>query len=599
MQTQKGAHIHTIILLCALFIIQSMRAQTSSSSVPTSNDPTVLLNYIIEKLPCDAPTSIYQQDLPITITQSGYYCIAEDLTGTGPFLITINAPNVELNLSGHTLDLSNTGLVGIEINNSTNVRIINGIIKSSTSSGIHIGNSSQKVTLDNVTLLQCATGIQAEDSNTIVIKNSLCQGGLVGVECSATSTNCYDFVISKSSILANSTAGIMLTGSEQTILSEVKIRDCHIVNPTQNANATNPTYGIQAYQTRGLYIDTVTIDITTLGLSITNSCDIRCKNSKILNTALNGIQTSVTNGSSLQNSMQTYSFENVIVDTCGGTSISCSNTNRLALKECHLLNAQQNALYVSGCTTISVDKCTLANASGATILQIGDGINFVDTMRVTDCLIQNNLPMPNLNGIHITQAMNVAIERCTISTAGVSNSTTGSGILVDGTVFNCLLSHCMITNSSSNGICFANATTQGTNLTIDHSHIFGSATNGIFITGANNCSVRSCEIAFCPTGINLVNAQNVAILNNVISSCFTSGITVDNACAGCGIRDNTFYNITDPTGQQAAVTLNNQANGESKIYHNFAYVCDSYYQDVPLCVSPAAQIGTLENIQCL
>ncbi len=157
----------------------------------------------------------------------------------------------------------------------------------------------------------------------------------------------------------------------------------------------------------------------------------------------------------------------------------------------------------------------------------------------------------------------------------------------------------MITNNSSNGICFANATTQGTNLTIDHCHIYGSATNGIFITGANNCSVRSCEIAFCPTGINLTNAQNIAILNNIISSCFTCGITLDNACNGCGIRDNTFYNIRNPVQNPLAITLNNQANGDSKIYHNFAYASDMYYQDAPLCVSPAAQIGTLENIQCL
>ena len=191
------------------------------------------------------------------------------------------------------LDLSNSGTIGIEINNSTNVRITNGIIQNSASSGIgvHITNGSQKVILDSLTIINCTTGIKSDSASTVSIKNCLCKNGSLGIQCSATTGTCYDYVIAKTSTIDNTMAGIQLMGSNGTILREVKIRDCHILNTNPNTDTTNPTYGLQVTYARGLKVETTTIDTNTQGIAISGSSGLTFQNCKILNSAGSAIQT--------------------------------------------------------------------------------------------------------------------------------------------------------------------------------------------------------------------------------------------------------------------------------------------------------------------
>lgn len=584
-----------IVILCMVIHFPFISATTRSFGTFTA-DAATLVNDLINRLPCDLPTSIHKDDASFAITQSGYYCLADDLTESAPIIITAN--NVVLNLSGRTIDLSNSGQVGIQVSASTNVTIMNGIIQNSVGSGIHISDGSQKVTVDNITTSNCATGIVAEDSNSIIIKNSLCKLGAIGIQCSATTLNSYDYVIAKSSTIANSSAGIQLTASTKTLLSEVKIRDCHIVNPTQNSSASSPTYGIQVQQTRGVSIYDVTVDTATYGIAITNASDLRVTESKILNSAIHGIYTYATaNGSLFQNGPQGLTLENVMMDYSGNTNINSINTSRMAIKNCQLLNAQQNALSLSMCTIIDIDKCTLSNVPGssAPIVVLGNGNDFTDTVRIVDCIIQNNLAGPNLNGIQITLALNVAIERSTISTSGQSADINGSGILIMGDIGNCLISHCMVTGNPSNNICYANATTSGTSLMVDHCNLLGANTYGIFITNANNCFVRNSQVTSCETGISLVNSQNITINGNIIQNCYSYGIDIDSE-SSCGIRDNAICGVSDIINNNG-IGINNLALGNSKIYHNYAYANDSNYLNVPLVVSPAAGIGAHENLE--
>lgn len=557
-----------------------------------TNEAVDAINDLVNKMPCDMPTNISKTDLPLIIKEPGSYCIADELIGSGPLSIKITANNVHLDLKGHTCDLSNTGLVGIEVNNCTNVLISNGIIQNSAASGsgIHITNGSQRVTLDSITFLNCSTGIKSDGASSITIKNCLCKNGSIGIQCSATTGTCYDYVIAKSSTIDNVLAGIQLSGTPGNILREVKIRDCHILNTTPNADTSNPTYGLQIANTRGLKVEATTLDTNTYAIAITGSSGLTFKNSKVLNSAAHGIETVYAPGPL----MEALTFDNLMIDGCGNTGINCSSANNVTLKEVTITNAQQSALTVANSSGLHIDTCRLSNALGATapIVFIGIGSGFVDGVRMHNCVIQNKLAGPGLTGLQISQATNVAVEHSTISTNSQSN---GNNVMVTGSVGNCLMSHCMIVGNTANGINYTHATNTGTNLTIVNSHIFGAQSNGITINNANNCSIRNCEIGFCQTGISCTNAQAATIMNNIISNCLVAGITLDSQSQYCHIRDNAVSsNVNASTA--TAVGINNQS-ASSAIFHNYAYANNTNYQNVSLVTSPAPGTGAHENVQ--
>ncbi len=588
---------HTIIqcLIVSISLVLPLYADTNDSLTTLLTQATTLMNDLLEKLPCDLPTSIHTEDMPFTITNAGYYCLASDLGSADPIDIKITASNVHLNLTGHTIDLGGTGGIGIEVSNCTSVTLMNGIIQNSTSTGtgIHICSGSQKITVDGIITINCATGISSEDSNSITIKNSLFQNGQIGVSFSAVANNGYDYVLAKSSCINNTVAGIQVQGGAETTLNELKIRDCHIVNSTLNSSTTNPTYGIQVSAAKGITVHEVTLDTHTTGISISNACDVKVADSKVLNVAANGIETFVTTGKALQNSMQSFLFDRVMIDTASGISMKCSTTNQLRIKDCQMLNAAQNALFLDGCNSAKIDDCVLCNAAGssAAILVIGDN-NAVNTARINNCIIENNAPGTGLNGVEISNARNVSIEHSTISTGGTGSN----NILIQGSIANCLISHCSITDAV-NGLSYTNVTDEnaGANLTIDHCHIFNCSSSGISVANALNCIIRNCELAFCGTAINLSAAQTVTIMNNIIQTCYVAGINIDDQCLRIGARDNVFTCIYSSTSNNG-VGINNEPQAENAIFHNFAYGNYADYQGVDLVVAPGPNIGAHENV---
>ena len=73
--------IHTCVLSC-----QNLIATPSHRSLISFTDDAInVVNSLVEKLPCDLPTNVHKEDLPLTIKQSGSYCIAEELAGTSPY----------------------------------------------------------------------------------------------------------------------------------------------------------------------------------------------------------------------------------------------------------------------------------------------------------------------------------------------------------------------------------------------------------------------------------------------------------------------------------------------------------------------------------
>lgn len=587
-----------LLLTTSLYAHQTVApdAVAVSPFVNLLTHTTALMNDLLNKLPCDLPTSIRKEDIPFVITQPGYYCLADDFTSIDPILIQIvGTHNVQLNLTAHTFDMSGQSNVAIEVNSCSSVQIMNGSIQNSAPGGmgIHICNGSQKVSIDGITTNNCATGVKIEDSNSVTINNSLFKNGQIGIECLAATNSCYDFVIKKSSCINNTTTGIQLMGGASTILSEIKIRECHILNDSVNTSSTQPTYGIQVAQTRGLTIQEVTLDTNSYGISFTNACNIKITHTKVLNTAFTAIETFNSSGTALQDHIQSYIFDTVTIDGAA-QNMALAHCSNVTLKNCHLLNATQSAVSLTDCSTVHMDGSIFSTQlSSSDIVAIGSNsaIDSVNTVRMSNCVISGS----GLNGIHIAQAANVCIEHSTISSSSLSKDINGSVILVEGTVPYCLISHCMVSGSSSHIITYANTTANDTHVTINDCRIFGAQQEGILVTNASHATIRDCEIGFCATGINLVSAQAVTVMHSIIHDCDLTGIALDEGCARCGVRDNVITSIWDPVGNDG-VGINNVPNSQSAIFHNYLYGNEADCQNVQLTVAPAPAIGAHENI---
>lgn len=102
---------------------------------------------------------VTQADLPLTINQTGTYCVSEDLQGSRNLTaITILADNVTLDLEGYTLK---GGLVGVTSRND-GVIIKNGTIANARNGVIIVGSSGDKAknnTVENINFVNLTSRV--------------------------------------------------------------------------------------------------------------------------------------------------------------------------------------------------------------------------------------------------------------------------------------------------------------------------------------------------------------------------------------------------------------------------------------------------------
>jgi len=105
------------------------------------------------------------------ITTPGNYFFASDIVSSGQGgslpVIFITANDVTLDLCGHSLIFNGGGneTVGIFVNTSTNVTVMNGSIKNMTYSGILVNGGSVDIQVENISAINCGLfGIQVGDS---------------------------------------------------------------------------------------------------------------------------------------------------------------------------------------------------------------------------------------------------------------------------------------------------------------------------------------------------------------------------------------------------------------------------------------------------
>lgn len=557
---------------------------------------------MIDRLPCNPLISISQADFEenstYSITSPGQYCLASDITG----IITVqNTTNVELILLGHTLILPAGGAVGITISNCSNVTVSSGIIQKNGTdlapigTGVLISASSINITLTDMHTVACQTGIQIADSNRVAVKNSLCESGVIGIACAAQNTNSYDLLISKTTALNNSTAGIQCIGGTQTTLNSIVITGCQILNNTLPANnITN--YGISTEQVQGVTIKDTTINTATYAVAFDNTCDAAITRCKLLNAGQTGLQiTTTSNGGSLSTLPQACELDHVTIDQCGYRSVDCTARALLKIKDCQLVESQDSALSIAQVVAAIIESSMLSNVLGsnAAIVQIGGtGAIPCDTVRINQCTISNWVSGNNLNGISVTNTSNLLIEHTTISPA---NATSGNGIILSGNNGQCVLRDCLITGNPGNGISIQNIPNSSANETIiDNCHIPKTVNNGITMNNTQNCIIKNSAIKDSTAAISITSGTNITIANNILTNCYMYGIYLDSGTSDCGVRDNTICGIRNKVNLNSTGIQNLGQN--NAIYHNYAYNNSTDYSNVNLIAYPAPQIGAHDNL---
>ncbi len=153
-----------------------------------------IVDDLLECCPCD--TIIRQEDIPFTITESGVYCLGENvsLQQEGQTAITIGTECVTLNLKGHAIDGQNKReTLGILIDGmrtfTNNVTISNGIIKNIGAEdaevekevGILVIDSFGPIMITGLKITNCGRdGILIENSSGVVVDN--CESSFNGGE---------------------------------------------------------------------------------------------------------------------------------------------------------------------------------------------------------------------------------------------------------------------------------------------------------------------------------------------------------------------------------------------------------------------------------
>jgi hypothetical protein len=103
-----------------------------------------------------APTPIFRSDIPTTITQAGYYCLANEVLDYLGGVV----PAITINVSDVTIDL--------------NYRVLS----NSTGTSIFVTGAQNNITIQNGTIVSGFSGFFAQNSTNIVIKNVTIQNAI-------------------------------------------------------------------------------------------------------------------------------------------------------------------------------------------------------------------------------------------------------------------------------------------------------------------------------------------------------------------------------------------------------------------------------------
>ncbi len=203
-------------------------------STVTSCCSTVFTNFqntwtILESLGCGCVTTPITQELldanggTLTLTSPGNYVLAENITSTGAFILTIASNNVTLDLCNRSITGNgSTTSVGIFVNpNLTNINILNGAIYNMITDGVRIISGVNKFLVSNIRTFLCqrsginVTGTAGSIVSTGIIEN--CQAELCATRSTGLAglflSNVNNIVVSGGQYNNNGAAGVTTQGA--------------------------------------------------------------------------------------------------------------------------------------------------------------------------------------------------------------------------------------------------------------------------------------------------------------------------------------------------------------------------------------------------
>lgn len=457
----------------------------------------------------------------ITITNPGFYCLANDIVGN----ITVVADNVIINLNNHSIS-SDGASVPLVITAGSHRIIYNGSIAGSPGAGIQIDANTLDTQLNFLSITDCGIAILGDSVTDCFIKNSIIEACGEGIE---------------------------FTGTNNTI----GIQDFSIFNTLQNGINTSSGICTNVFIGNGTFDSTGSAalflgDITNLHLNAISVENVRNRSGGII---CNGI-------------VDVCLFNNVTVDSVGTFGFSFADLNNGIIQNCHVFNGVNSGKSLGFFVTIGFSN-QFINCSANHLVSAIEFSNlnrgpseaaafFVaggDSMQFVDC-VANRIFSGNDNafGFHIDSASNISFRNCTAQfisgQGGGIFESAGFALLNTSTV---RLDNCQILDAFFEAVGFI-VDASSSNIVMDNCLADGCAHEGFVIDGTEN-SLTNCQAVAASTGFLITGTSNVF-----------------NYCQSNFNRDTGFSSVdaTNFFGNCSAIKNSNNGFLNGSLYHCFA-----------------------------
>ncbi len=254
------------------------------------------------------PTSAYSAEgrIPIsscsTISNSGSYILTDNLTSTCT-CITVSADNVNIELDGHTITMTDT-----------------------TTS---------------------CYGITAQDHTNITVQNGTITGGGVGVALFNTVTE-GSHMIEGLKISGFSYAGVSISGSCSGNTSCVQVT---IIRNIFKTGTGNFTANIVLSNVRSSYIEQNIMNGNYFGISIDNSYNVIVRKNTITNTESYGINVNNSNYNVIRENVVSFSKKSgIFINDSSGNAVMYNSSNRNTDRGIWVYRGSNNNIHGNTCT---------------------------------------------------------------------------------------------------------------------------------------------------------------------------------------------------------------------------------------------------------
>ena len=372
---------------------------------------------------CDA--TITQNDIPVTISRPGHYCLAESVSFEGDAVITITATdNVVLDLNGH--EVRNTVDALNELISFGFVDCINTLTAQGLTIGEALGQCSTELFCDE-------SGILVSTSTHVVIKNGFVNGGLSNICIQESNDVLLSELMLDASIIFQGVVGTTLFNSVYAADAEsIVIDKCQCKGAIRLSSFISSAVGLETVLpvTKCLMRDCVVNSNIFFGVASQDCCLLNCKvfgeiNNNGTDNAFLSCLVNIPEGGQFR--MKEFSTRSVVrnctvISTELGIEVD-DDASKVIIRDCNI-HSELIGIDIRG------NECqVIDNAITGTGAEEGISVR----SGADRCQVVNNVISEYLTGISIsassdeTQVLSNKVVGTSAGT-GITNSGTGSRI---------------------------------------------------------------------------------------------------------------------------------------------------------------------------